>query len=180
MVYIYPATITKEGPKEYLVTFTDVPEAITSGATEAEALIEGKDALTQAFLFYLKDRRPVPPPSALNKGTHAIAPAPTVAMKAALMEAIQGVEYPAKALEDGLQIGKTEALRVLNPEHLTRPARMEQALGYFGRGMAISILPAAVGFQRTIAHAKAARAGETIKVPSSKLPRGRGTSAKVA
>lgn len=46
----------------YVVTFPDVPEAITQGDTEEEALRNGLDALITALDFYFEDRRTVPIP----------------------------------------------------------------------------------------------------------------------
>jgi hypothetical protein len=45
------------------VTFPDVPEAITFGANEEEALRHAVDALETALSFYVEDRKPLPVPS---------------------------------------------------------------------------------------------------------------------
>jgi antitoxin HicB len=47
-----------------LVTFPDVPEAITFGADEADALSHAVDALETALSFYVDDRKALPVPSA--------------------------------------------------------------------------------------------------------------------
>ena len=52
-MFMYPVTLTpdkKDGG--FVVTFTDIPEAITQGETEDEALAAAKDALESAIDFY--------------------------------------------------------------------------------------------------------------------------------
>ncbi len=46
-----------------MVTFPDIPEAISYGKTEAEAIDMAHDCLLTALEFYFDDKRPVPAPS---------------------------------------------------------------------------------------------------------------------
>ncbi len=39
-VFAYPATLTRDAARRFLVRFPDIPEALTDGATEEEALRE--------------------------------------------------------------------------------------------------------------------------------------------
>jgi len=57
-----------------LVTFPDVPEAITFGADEDEALLYTVDALESALSFYVDDHRPLPTPSKLKRGQNTVRP----------------------------------------------------------------------------------------------------------
>lgn len=63
----YPVTIEADGAS-FLVTFIDIPEAITQGSNIAEALEMAKDALETALTFYLEDGRSVPLPSPVELG----------------------------------------------------------------------------------------------------------------
>lgn len=58
----YPAKLVRDG-KAWLVTFRDVPEAITSGASREEAIELAADALRTAMEFYIEDGRETPVPS---------------------------------------------------------------------------------------------------------------------
>src|ERR1039458_570839 len=62
MCYTYPATVQQEADG-VTATFPDVPEAITCGATPAEALERAADALISALATYVEDDRATPPPS---------------------------------------------------------------------------------------------------------------------
>jgi antitoxin HicB len=72
-MFMYPVTLTadrKDGG--FVVTFTDIPEAITQGDTKEEALAAAKDALESALDFYFEDKRTVPAPSKPKRGQHVI------------------------------------------------------------------------------------------------------------
>ena len=62
----YPATFTKD-TDGFVVTFRDIPEALTQGDTYEEALEMAQDALATAMDFYFEDNRPVPMPSKAKK-----------------------------------------------------------------------------------------------------------------
>jgi antitoxin HicB len=63
----YLVTLTPDDDT-VLVTFTDVPEAITFGADEDEALLQAVDALETGLSFYIEARRPLPVASAPQPG----------------------------------------------------------------------------------------------------------------
>lgn len=56
----YVAVIQQDGPTDFLVTFPDVPEAITQGDSLEEARFNAHDALAAALGGYLKRERPFP------------------------------------------------------------------------------------------------------------------------
>ena len=60
----FPVKLETEGGSNVLVSFPDVPEALTEGSTEQEALTEAKDCLIVALDGYIKGRREIPKPSA--------------------------------------------------------------------------------------------------------------------
>lgn len=67
----YPAVLTKNGPK-ILVTFIDIPEAITFGRNKSDALKHAVDALQTALSFYLEAQLPLPKASRLKRGQKLI------------------------------------------------------------------------------------------------------------
>ena len=58
-MFDYPVTLTPDSDT-VLVTFADVPEAITFGADEDEALLNAIDALETGLSFYVDARKPLP------------------------------------------------------------------------------------------------------------------------
>jgi len=60
----FPVILTAdEEDGGFVVTFPDIPEAITQGETREEALEMAKEALGLALEFYFDDKRAVPLPS---------------------------------------------------------------------------------------------------------------------
>ena len=73
-VVYYPATFTpEEDGQGYTVTFRDVPQAITGGATFKEALEYAHDVILVAKDFYDEDSLPYPKPSAIQPGDVMVA-----------------------------------------------------------------------------------------------------------
>jgi antitoxin HicB len=62
MMKPYPALFAPDDAG-YVVTFRDVPEAITQGETLDEAREMAADALRTALEFYTESQRPLPRPS---------------------------------------------------------------------------------------------------------------------
>ena len=58
-IMLYPANLINDDDK-ILVTFDDIPEAITFGKNRYEALIHAKDALDTALSFYAERGLPLP------------------------------------------------------------------------------------------------------------------------
>ena len=72
-MFDYPVTLTPD-EGTVMVTFTDIPEAITFGLDEDEALLQAVDALESALTFYIEDRKALPTPSKPKKRAEYGAP----------------------------------------------------------------------------------------------------------
>lgn len=70
----YPVVLTEQPEGGFVVTFPDVPEAITQGEDQAEALMYAVDALDTAFSFYVDDHQPLPLPSQAKPGQLVVRP----------------------------------------------------------------------------------------------------------
>jgi len=68
----FPATFTPEEGK-IVVRFRDIPEAITQGDNEADAMEMAEDVLISSMDFYFEDQRPVPLPSVPVLGERLVA-----------------------------------------------------------------------------------------------------------
>jgi len=84
---IYPAQFTPD-TGGFVVTFRDIPEAITQGDTWDEAVAMAEDALAVSMEFYFEDRRPVPAPSPVRDGDTGIALPASLAAKVLLLNAM--------------------------------------------------------------------------------------------
>lgn len=61
----YPLIIQQDD-NTFMVSFPDIPEALTCGDTYEETKTEALDALITAFEFYFEDQQPIPLPSSIN------------------------------------------------------------------------------------------------------------------
>jgi predicted RNase H-like HicB family nuclease len=85
----YPATLTPEKAGAFTVRFADLGEAITSGVTRSDALVQAADCLDEAIAGRIADGLEIPMPSAARWNQPLITlPAPTAA-KAALYMAMK-------------------------------------------------------------------------------------------
>eukprot|EP01037_Dinobryon_pediforme_P019973 gene19973-20494_t len=104
--WAFPARITDDGEGEFVVTFSDVPEALTSGATREEALHNAADALEEAILGYMAVGQNIPLPRDAGPGEDLIIVAPVTASRAVLFMAMRAQRMTNVALAD--RIGKSE------------------------------------------------------------------------
>ena len=84
----YPARLVADEEGRFVVHFPDLPEALTDGVDVAEALIEASDCLSEALASRIVDQEAIPVPSAAGPGMHLVSPEPTIALKAALYQAL--------------------------------------------------------------------------------------------
>ena len=70
-MFTYPAIIKPDG-STLSISFRDIPEAITFGETQSEALKHGRDAMETALTFYIEKEIPFPIPSKLETGEFLI------------------------------------------------------------------------------------------------------------
>ena len=138
MRYAYPCILSPDEEGEgFMVTFPDVPEAITGAKTREEALMMAQDGLAVALGMYVKSREEIPVPSAVAPSQVLIAVPPIVAAKLALYSAMrsQGITNVALAAQMGLSEGAIR--RLVNPDHRSHINQVEKALYAVGRTLIV-------------------------------------------
>jgi antitoxin HicB len=100
--YQYPADFTAAEESGFVITFPDVPEAITQGETAEECIEEASDALEEAIIGRINTGEEIPEPSSVRKGQYLIPVPAQTAFKAALYEEVrnQGVNKVELAAAD--------------------------------------------------------------------------------
>ncbi|SEB25428.1 type II toxin-antitoxin system HicB family antitoxin [Variovorax sp. YR216] len=137
-MFSYPARVTRDGDG-YLVTFPDIPEAVTGAKDKAEAIELAADALTTAMDFYFEDRRPVPMPSPLKKGQIAVDLPVSVSAKVLLLnEMIAQGKRPAE-LARLMHTRPQEVTRLVDLHHATKIDTIAAALHAMGKRLDIRI-----------------------------------------
>lgn len=124
-----------------LVTFPDLPEAVTGGTNETEATANAIEALELALLNHIDAGEPVPTPT-FGEGVPITVPAQTQ-VKLAFIQAFHASGMTRVALAKRLGKGETEVRRMLNPHHPTRLPTLEAGLRALGKTLDITTMDAA-------------------------------------
>ena len=138
-MFSYPARVTRDGDG-YLVTFPDIPEAVTGAKDRAEAIELAADALTTAMDFYFEDRRPVPMPSPLKRGQVAVDLPASVSAKVLLLnEMIAQGKRPAE-LARLMHARPQEVTRLVDLHHPTKIDTIASALLAMGKRLDLRLV----------------------------------------
>ena len=126
--FTYPVILTADDDdRGFVVTFRDLPEAITQGNTVEDAMAEAADCLEEAIAGRIDDGAEIPIPSRKQPGEHAVAVPQQTAMKASLYLAVQEVGITKVELAKRLGVSEKEARRLLDPRHGSRISALEWA-----------------------------------------------------
>ena len=137
-MFDYPVTLTPDDNGTVLVTFPDVPEAITFGADEDEALLQAVDALETALLFYVNDRAPLPRPSAAD-GRPTVRPSALECAKLGVYQAMmdEGLRKTDLARRLGWHLPQVD--RLFDLTHASRFEHIEAAARALGRTIEVRV-----------------------------------------
>lgn len=132
----YPVNFVKDG-KFLLVTFPDIPEAITQGTDREDAMRRAADALESALDFYFEDNRPVPPPSKPKRGQAVVELPVSVAAKVVLLNEMILQKIRPAELARRMKTSPQEVNRIINIRHATKIDRIAFAVQVLGKSLEI-------------------------------------------
>lgn len=135
----YPARITQDGDG-FMVSFPDIPEALTGAPSRDEAITMAADALTTAMDFYFEDRRPVPSPSAPKRGQVMIDLPPSVGAKELLLNEMLAQGTRPSDLARLMNIRPQEVNRLTTLRHPTKIDTVADALKALGKRLEVSLV----------------------------------------
>ena len=141
MIYTYPCDHAVEDDGDLVVTFPDVPAAITSGADRVAALSLASDALATALAGYVHVQRDIPLPRAANDGQELVAVPPVVAAKLALYSAMRAQSITKVELARRLGVSESAVRKLTNPDHRSHIGQVQKALQAVGRNLAVEVTP---------------------------------------
>ena len=140
MRYAYAVEIER-GEDGVTVTSPDVPEMVTYGSNETEAVERAADALVSALSFYVEDARTLPKPR-LAGGRVVSVPA-LAAAKFALHDAMIEAGLSNVELARRLGLDEKSIRRLRDPLHRSHIGQVEAALASLGKKMVVEIGTAA-------------------------------------
>jgi antitoxin HicB len=135
----YPVILEAQPEGGFVVTFPDVPEAITQGEDEDEALLYAVDALESALSFYVDDRKPLPVPSKAKRGQKTVRPSALECAKLGVYQAMteQGIKKAELARRLGWHMPQVD--RLFDLKHASRFDQIEAAARALGRHIEVSV-----------------------------------------
>jgi antitoxin HicB len=136
----FPVTLKEDKTDGgYVVTYRDIPEAITQGDTLEEALAMAHEALETAMEFYFEDKRAVPTPSKPKRGQHVIELPASLSAKVLLLNEMVTQNMRPAELARRLNTTPQEVNRLTNLRHTTRIDSIAAALQAMGRRLEVSV-----------------------------------------
>ena len=142
MRYAYPMLLEPDESGSIVVSFPDVPGALTEGSDEAEATALAEDCLLAALGGYVKLGLAIPRPS-LADGGPLVAVPPLVAAKLGLYEAARDAQLTHVALAERLGVTEAVVRRLLDIDHRSHIGEVERALALLGKRLVVEVLEAA-------------------------------------
>lgn len=137
-MFDYPVTLTPDGDT-VLVTFKDIPEAITFGVNKDEALLHAIDALETGLSFYVDARKQLPVASKPKRGQKTVRPSALESAKLGVYQAMteQGIRKAELARRLGWHTPQVD--RLFDLRHASRLDQIEAAARVLGRQLEVRV-----------------------------------------
>lgn len=132
----YPALIEPQQPSGYLVTFVDLADTFTEGASKEEALFNAAEVLSAMLSWRIDNEQPIPDPSPQVENGYYIAPDARI-QAALLVRRTRG----SRSLSEIARILDTSwpsAKRLEDPHHWPTLKQLERAASAMGQRLVLS------------------------------------------
>ncbi len=136
---LYPSKFDLQDDGCYVVSFRDIPEALTQGYSLEEAKENALDSLITAFDFYFEDNRAIPLPSEALEGEYLIELPISVWSKVLLLNAMLEQHVSQSELAKRLHRSRQEMQRIIDLNHNTKIDTVVEALKQLGKQPVFSI-----------------------------------------
>ncbi len=138
--FAYPVTLTPDAVDGgFVVTFADLPEAITQGEELLDALAQAADALEESVAGRIRRGDDIPVPSRPAKSEHVVPVPALTAAKAALYLSLRQAGITKSELAARLDCDEKEVRRLLDPHHHSKLLRIQAALATLGKTLSLRL-----------------------------------------
>ena len=141
-MFSYPATFRRDEDGRPVVSFRDFPYAHTDGKNMEDAMEEAIDCLGSVIALRIFNKEEIPPPSELKRGQRLVPVPFWIAGKLALYCAMREQGLSNREVARRLGVRETVVRRMLDPNHATKPEKIQAALTSLGRILAVSVVAA--------------------------------------
>ena len=135
----FPVVLQRQPEGGYVVTFPDIPEAVTQGDDEDAALERAAEALETALSFYVDERRPLPLARRPKRGQRTVRPSALECAKLGVYQAMleQGVRKSELARRLGWHLPQVD--RLFDLQHASRLDPIESAARALGKRIEVQV-----------------------------------------
>lgn len=137
----YPVLLTPAEEGGYVVTCRDLPQLITQGEDESDALAQAADAMDEVFATYMIQGLDFPEPSKARRRERLMAPPAGTEAKAALYVAMREAGISKVQLAKQLGVDEKEVRRLLDPHYGSKLPRIAEAIKLLGQRLVIGLEP---------------------------------------
>lgn len=135
----YAVLLTVAGEGGYVVTCRDLPQLVTQGETEHDALEQASDAMDEVFATYLIHGIDFPAPSKARRQERLVSPPAETVAKAALYVAMRQAGISKIQLAKRLGVDEKEVRRLLDPHYGSKLPRIAKAISLLGQRLVIGV-----------------------------------------
>jgi len=138
-MFEYTVTLTKDDNSTVIAMVVDVPEAITFGEDEDEALLNAIEALETGLSFYVDERKVLPLPSKAKQGRKTVTPSALECANLRIYNAMteQGIKKAELARRLGWHMPQVD--RLFDLRHASKLDQIEAAAHVLGKQINIEI-----------------------------------------
>lgn len=141
--FSYPAVFRADEAGRPVVSFPDFPESHTDGKDMMEAMEEAIDCLGSTISLRMSMKEEIPAPSAPKRGQRLVPVPLWIAGKLGLYLAMREKRVSNSELARRLGLRETVVRRMLDPEHDSKPGKIEAALAALGKRVVVAVEDAA-------------------------------------
>lgn len=135
----FPVVLEKAPEGGFVVKFPDVPEALTQGDDETEALARAVDALETALEFYTDEGRDLPKARKPKRRQHVVSPSTLAVLKLEVYQAMREGRVKKTELARRLNWHLMQVDRLLDLHHASRIDQVEAALSALNRRLEVRV-----------------------------------------
>ena len=138
----YPVLFTPAEEGGYVVTCRNLPQLVTQGEDEQDALAQASDAMDEVFAAYMINGLDFPKPGRTKRQEHLVSPPAETMAKAALYVAMREAGINKVQLAKKLGVDEKEVRRLLDPHYGSKLPRIAEAIRLLGKRLVIGLEPA--------------------------------------
>lgn len=135
----YPVLLSPAEEGGYVVTCRNLPQLVSQGEDERDALDNAADAMDEVFAAYMLNGIRFPEPGRARRGEHLVSPPAETMAKAALYVAMHEAGINKVQLAKRLGVDEKEIRRMLDPHYGSKLPRIAKAVQVLGKRLVIGL-----------------------------------------